>query len=319
MRVLIAGGTEFISLHLLQSLRRDGHEVVVLNRGRNPGRLPAGVRTIVADRLDHAALGKALAGERVDALVDVTYAPTTGADVDAMLEALAGRVGHALFVSTGRVYDHAQPIPFDEDTPRNLYWGEYAKNKIAGEDALLRRHREAGLPVTIVRPTHVYGPLNTRNNETFFFDRLVRGRPVLLPDAGRWLRQFGHVEDLADAMAAMLGVPAAFGRSYNVSGEEAITQAGFAELIADVIKRPLTLVPAPTPAGGKPAPFGQNLVYDCHAVYTTTRVRAELGIRPRYSLAAGLAQTFEWYLREGLDRRPIDFAGEDALLRTLGA
>ena len=319
MRVLIAGGTEFISLHLLQSLRRDGHEVVVLNRGRNPGRLPAGVRTIVADRLDHAALGKALAGERVDALVDVTYAPTTGADVDAMLEALAGRVGHALFVSTGRVYDHAQPIPFDEDTPRNLYWGEYAKNKIAGEDALLRRHREAGLPVTIVRPTHVYGPLNTRNNETFFFDRLVRGRPILLPDAGGWLRQFGHVEDLADAMAAMLGVPAAFGQSYNVSGEEAITQAGFAELIADVIKRPLTLVPAPTPAGGKPAPFGQNLVYDCHAVYTTTRVRAELGIRPRYSLAAGLAQTFEWYLREGLDRRPIDFAGEDALLSTLGA
>jgi len=319
VRVLIAGGTEFISLHLLQSLRRDGHEVVVLNRGRNPGRLPAGVRTIVADRLDHAALGKALAGERVDALVDVTYAPTTGADVDAMLEALAGRVGHALFVSTGRVYDHAQPIPFDEDTPRNLYWGEYAKNKIAGEDALLRRHREAGLPVTIVRPTHVYGPLNTRNNETFFFDRLVRGRPVLLPDAGGWLRQFGHVEDLADAMAAMLGVPAAFGQSYNVSGEEAITQAGFAELIADVIKRPLTLVPAPTPAGGKPAPFGQNLVYDCHAVYTTTRVRAELGIHPRYSLAAGLAQTFEWYLREGLDRRPIDFAGEDALLSTLGA
>jgi hypothetical protein len=48
-------------------------------------------------------------------------------------------------------------------------------------------------------------------------------------------------------------------------------------------------------------------------------VRAELGIRPRYSLAAGLAQTYEWYLREGLDKRQIDFAGEDALLRALGA
>ena len=319
MRVLIVGGTEFISLHLLRSLRRDGHEVTVLNRGRNPGRLPAGVRTIVADRTDHAALHKALVGERVDALVDVTYAPTTGADVDAMLDALTGRVGHALFVSTGRVYDHARPIPFDEDTPRNLYWGEYAKNKIAGEDALLRRHQEHGLPVTIVRPTHVYGPLNTRNNETFFFDRLVRGRPILLPDGGGWLRQFGHVEDLADAMATMLGVPAAFGKGYNVSGEEAITQVGFAELIADVIKRPLALVPAPTPAGGKPAPFGQNLVYDCHAVYTTGRVRAQLGIRPRYPLAAGLAQTYEWYRSEGLDRRPIDFAAEDALLRSLGA
>jgi nucleoside-diphosphate-sugar epimerase len=316
VRVLVVGGTEFISLHLVRALQRDGHRVAVLNRGRQPERVPTGVERLVADRKDPAALQAVLGGQRFDGLVDVTYAPTTGEDVAAMLDAPAA-VGHVIFVSTARVYDHAQPIPYDEDTPRNLYWGEYAKNKIAGEDVLLARHRERGLPITIVRPTHVYGPLNTRNNETFFFDRLVRGRPILLPDAAGWLRQFGHVEDLADAMAAMLGVPAAYGRSYNVSGEEAITQAGFAELIAEVIKRPLTLVPAPTPAGGKPAPFGQNLVYDCHAVYTTTRVRAELGIRPRYTLAAGLAQTFEWYLREGLDRRPIDFAAEDALLQTL--
>src|SRR5215475_14172816 len=280
MRVLIVGGTEFISFHTLTALRRDGHEVIVLNRGRHADRLPAGLRTIVCDRTDHPALASALAAERFDAIIDVAYAPTTGADVDALLDALDDRAGHVIFVSTGRVYDHARPIPYDETTPRSLYWGEYAKNKTAGEEALLRRHRAHGLAITIVRPTHVYGPMNTRNNETFFFDRLNRGRPVLVPDAGGWLRQFGHVADLADAMAAMLGVPVAFGRGYNVSGEEAITQAGFAELIADVMKRPLTLVPAATPAGGKPAPFGQNLVYDCHAVYTTTRVRTELGIRP---------------------------------------
>jgi nucleoside-diphosphate-sugar epimerase len=318
VRVLVAGGTEFISLHLVRSLLRDGHQVTVLNRGRQPGRVPAGVRTLVADRRDHAALGKALAGERFEGLVDATYAPTLGEDVAALLDAPAA-VGHVLFVSTGRVYDHARPIPFEEDTPRNLYWGEYASNKIAGEDVLLQRHHARGLPVTIVRPTHVYGPLNTRHNETFFFDRLVRGRPVLVPDDGGWLRQFGHVEDLADAIAAMLGRPAAFGRAYNVTGEETITQVGFVELIADVLKRPLTLVHAPTPPAGKPVAFGQNLVYDCHAVYTTTRVRVELGILPRYTLAAGLAHTFDWYQREGLDRREVDFAAEDALLRTLGA
>ncbi len=315
MRVLVLGGTEFISLHLVRALLRDGHEVAALNRGRRPARLPAGVRTLVGDRTDHRALARVLAGEHLDGLVDVTYAPTTGADVDATLDALEGRVGHVIFVSTGRVYDHARPIPFDETTPRTLYWGEYARNKIEGEDTLLRRYRERGLPVTIVRPTHVLGPLNTRNNETFFFDRLVRGRPVLVPGHGGWLRQFGHVEDLADAMAVMLGNPAAYGQGYNVTGEESVTQGGFVEVIADVIKRPLTLVPCPTAAGEQPAPFGQNLVYDCHAVYTTTKVRNELGIRPRYTLASGLAQTFEWYLREGLDRREIDFAQEDVLLR----
>jgi nucleoside-diphosphate-sugar epimerase len=304
MRVLVVGGTEFISLHLVRSLLREGDEVAVLNRGRQPGRVPAGVRTIVCNRKDHAALRRTLAGERVDGLVDVAYAPTTGEDVEALLDALAGRVGHVLFVSTGRVHDHALPIPYGEDTPRSLYWGEYARHKIAGEDALFRRHREHGLPITIVRPTHVYGPLNTRNNETFFFDRLLRGRPILVPGDGGWLRQFGHVEDLAEAMVAMLGAPAAFGQAYNVTGEEAITQVGFVQLIAEIVKRP---------------PFGQNLAYDCHAVYTTTKIRAQLGICPRYTLAAGLAQTFDWYLREGLDRRQIDVSAEDALLESLNA
>jgi len=304
MRVLVVGGTEFISLHLVRALLRERHNVVVLNRGRQPGRVPAGVKTIVADRKDHAALGRALAGERFDGLVDITYAPTTGDDVRALLVALDGRAGHAIFVSTGRVHDHALPIPYHEDTPRSLFWGEYAKNKIEGEDAYL----SSGLPASVVRPTHVFGPLNTRNNETFFFDRLVRGRPVLVPGAGGWLRQFGHVEDLADAMAAMLGDRRAFGRAYNVTGEESITQVGFVELIAEVVKRPVSFVHVPK------APFGQNLVYDCHAVYTTTRLRHELGIRPRHTLASGLAQTFEWYLREGLDRRDVDFKEEDALL-----
>ncbi|HXG15547.1 MAG TPA: NAD-dependent epimerase/dehydratase family protein [Calidithermus sp.] len=313
MHVLVVGGTEFISVHVVRALLRRGHAVTVLNRGRRPERRPAGVRALVADRRDHAALRRVLAGERFDAVVDVAYAPTTGEDVAALADALGDRAGHVLFVSTGRVYDHARPIPYDEDTPRSLYWGEYAKNKIAGEDVLLARHRERGLPVTIVRPTHVYGPLNTRDNETFFFDRLVRGRPVLVPGPGGWLRQFGHVEDLAEAVAALLGRREAFGQAYNVTGEEIVTQVGFVEIIADVLKRPLELVHCPVGDGRPAPPFGQNLVYDCHAVYTTTKVRA-LGIRPAWTLASGLAQTFEWYLREGLDRREVDFSAEDAIL-----
>ena len=263
MRVLVIGGTEFISLHLVKALQRDRHEVTVLNRGRRPERAPKGVAAIVCDRKDAAALRRALAGERFDGLVDITYAPTTGEDVEALLAALGGRVGHAIFVSTGRVHDHGAPMPLSEDTPRTLYWGDYAKLKIAGEDAYMR----SGVPATVVRPTHVYGPLNTRNNETFFFDRLLRDRPILIPGHGGWLRQFGHVEDLADAMAAMLGDRRAFGQAYNVTGEEAVTQLGFVDLVAEVVKRPATFVYAAK------APFGQNLAYDCHAVYTTVAGR----------------------------------------------
>ena len=226
MRVLVMGGTEFISLHLLQALQRRGHEVTVFNRGRHPDRLPAGVAAITGDRKDHAALRERLGGRRWDGVFDVTYAPTLGEDVTALLDALPGRP-HAIFVSTARVYDHALPIPYSEETPRGFYWGDYARHKIAGEDVLFERHRQRGQPVSIVRPTHVMGPLNTRNNETYFMDRIWRGRPVLIPGHGGWLRQFGHVEDLALAMAAMLGDPRTYGQAYNVMGDEIISQVGF--------------------------------------------------------------------------------------------
>src|SRR5512144_2920803 len=303
MRVLVMGGTEFISLHLLRALQAGGHDVTVFNRGRQPERLPAGVTLIPGDRKDHAGLRERLAGRRFDAVYDVAYAPTLGEDVAALVDALAG-APHVIFVSTCRVYDHALPIPYSEATPRGLYWGDYARHKIGGEDVLLERHRRTGLPVTIVRPTHVMGPLNTRNNETFFMDRISRGRLVLVPGHGGWLRQFGHVEDLAIAMAAMLGNPKSYGRAYNVMGEDTVTQVGFVELIAEVMGRPVTLRhfdPAVLKTIDKPGPvFGQNLVYECHAVHTTTRLRRELGIRPRYTLASGLAHTWQWYRQQGL-------------------
>jgi nucleoside-diphosphate-sugar epimerase len=322
MRALIMGGTEFISLHLARSLLERGHDVAAFNRGRRPERLPAGVRAIVGDRKDHAALRRQLGGERFDAVFDVTYAPTLGEDVAALLEALPGDP-HAVFVSTARVYDHALPIPYSEDTPRGFYWGDYARHKIAGEDALFDRHRERGQPVTIVRPTHVMGPLNTRNNETFFMDRIWRGRPVLVPGHGGWLRQFGHVEDLADAMVAMVGNARAHGQAYNVMGDEIISQVGLVELIAEVMGKPVTLRHLDATllkAADKPSPvFGQNLVYDCHAVHTVHKLRTELGVRPRYTLASGLHQTWKWYQGSGQLERPIDFTFEDQLLAQLGA
>lgn len=322
MNCLVLGGSEFIGLHVVRELHRRGHRVAVLNRGSRNHRLPAGVEIILADRKDHVSLRARLAGLAFDALFDIAYAPTTVEDVRAVLEALDGRVGHYLFCSSTRVYDHTAPLPFTEATPRSLYWGEYARHKLEAEDLLLERHRASGVPVTLVRPTHVLGPYNTRDNETFFFDRILRGRPILVPGDGGWLRQFGHVEDLAHAFAEMAGDPRASGQAYNVTGEECVTQAGFVELVAHVMGKPVELVYFdPTLLDGFERPgrvFGQNLVYAAHIFYSTAKARLELGLRPRYTLEAGLRQTYEWYLAKGLDRRPVDFAFEDQLLARLG-
>jgi nucleoside-diphosphate-sugar epimerase len=106
-------------------------------------------------------------------------------------------------------------------------------------------------------------------------------------------------------------------------GEDTVTQVGFVELIAEVMGRPVELVPF-DPARlrelGKTGPvFGQNLVYECHAVHTTHKLRRDLGLRPRYTLASGLAHTWRWYREQGLAERAVDFALEDQLLAALRA
>ncbi len=54
-------------------------------------------------------------------------------------------------------------------------------------------------------------------------------------------------------------------------------------------------------------------------MHTTTKIRQELGIRPRYTLASALAHTWEWYKREGLADRSVDFTFEDSILAKIGA
>ncbi len=95
------------------------------------------------------------------------------------------------------------------------------------------------------------------------------------------------------------------------------------ELIAEVMGKPVALRyfdPALLKSFDKPGPvFGQNLVYDCHAVHTTHKLRTALGIRPRYTLASGLSQTWTWYQTSGFLDRVVDFTFEDQILAKIGA
>jgi len=72
MRVLIIGGTLFIGKHLTRRLLEAGHEVTILHRKAEH---PFGhrVRNLVADRNDAAAVRRATADQRFDAVFDIAY------------------------------------------------------------------------------------------------------------------------------------------------------------------------------------------------------------------------------------------------------
>ena len=71
----------------------------------------------------------------------------------------AGHIRQYIFISTAMVY--AKPhrrLPLTEDGPRGNPLSPYAQKKHVCEDWLFEKWRAEKFPVTIVRPSHTYGP-----------------------------------------------------------------------------------------------------------------------------------------------------------------
>jgi len=336
MRVLVIGGTEFVSWHIVAALVQAGHAATAVTRGRTTKLpLPADVEHLLADRRDHDALDRVLAGRSFEAIVDVAYAPTTIEDVSILVDRFDGRIERFLFCSTTAVYSltTSRPDvalhPITEDAETEPIPGQaYSANKWAVEQYLFARHARTGFPVVSIRPTYVYGPHNKNPNEAFVFDRLRLGRPIVLPGDGEYTLDFVHVEDCAQEFLLALTNPIAVGRAYNSTDGHAFTQRSYVEFLGQVAGLPVRFLSLPRdrfdsatgvhrPGHPRRGFFGGNLDYMQHICHSPARAVAELGWRFR-SPEDGLRQTYDWYLGSDLARQTPDLSIDDRLLAAAG-
>lgn len=194
MKLLVLGGTVFLSRAVAEEAVRRGHQVTCAHRGRS-GRVPDGAAEVVLDRDDPGAIGR-LAGVGVDAVVDVaTQSPRWVADA---LGAL-GAATHWTFVSSLSVYADVTTPGLDATAARvpPLDPGEpvdYGRAKRSSEDAVLAA---VGEKAFIVRPGLVVGPGDTSDRYGYWPARVARGGPVVVPDTLQAPTQLIDVADLA--------------------------------------------------------------------------------------------------------------------------
>lgn len=308
MRVLVMGGTRFIGVSLTKLLVEQGHEVVLFNRGNHPAPV-AGVSTIVGDRTSPDSLKSQLAGETFDAIFDNNGREL--ADTQPLVELFGDRLQHFVYVSSAGVYLKADQMPHiegDAVDPNSRHKGKFET------EAYLQAQ---GVPFTSVRPVYIYGPQNYNPLEAWFFDRVVRDRPVPIPSNGMHLTQLGHVHDLAVAMAAVLGNQTAIGQIYNISGEKAVTFDGLARACAEAAgKDPQAL--KIVHYDPKAFDFGKAKAFPMRVQHFFTAIdkaEAELGWAPTFDLVTGLKDSFQNdYLASGADKADIDFALDDQIL-----
>ena len=211
----------------------------------------------------------------------------------------AAGVGRLLFLSSSCVYPKLAPQPMREDClltsalePSNE---AYAVAKIAGMKLCQYYRKQYGVTYHSVMPTNLYGPGDNYHPENShvipaMIRRFHEAKQEDLPEVAIWgtgspLREFLHVDDLADACLRILQVerPPDW---INVGSGSEISIFDLAGLVAGAVGYQGKIVTDPSKPDGTPRKLMDH------------RAMAALGWQPKISLQSGLQSAYTAFLSE---------------------
>ena len=293
-KILIIGGSGFVSGTLARLAIAQGHAVWAVTRGQRA--LPADVTPLIADRKDTAAFAAAIeeAGTNWDLVVDcIGYGPEDAQqDVDLFRE----RADHLVFISTDFVYDpQNRRFPQTEDDADYLTHS-YLTHSYGGKkreaELVLAGADTGAMRWTVLRPCHIYGPgsllgcLPEHGRDPQLLDRLRNGETLRLVGGGHYLQQPILAADLAQTILSCAGNAAAHGQICNVSGPTVVESWQFYQIIADILGVALAVEELSVADYLKANP--ERASFFCHRIYDLSRLAA-CGLHvPATSLADGL-------------------------------
>jgi len=227
MKALFIGGTGLISTAVSKLAIKKGFDLYLLNRGNRP--LPEGAKSIIGDiNNDPEGVAELLKNERFD--IVATFINFTPDQIRRDFELFNGKVGQYIFISSCAAYAHPSPsYIINESTPlANEYW-QYGRNKAACEALLRELYRDEHFPGTIVRPSLTYNDercyfiTNSWGRPYTLIDRILKGKPVVVPGDGNGLFPMTHNTDFAKGFVGLMGNTSAIGEAFHITTDEALT------------------------------------------------------------------------------------------------
>ncbi|HMZ07535.1 MAG TPA: NAD-dependent epimerase/dehydratase family protein [Anaerolineales bacterium] len=311
-KVLITGGLGFIGSNLARKLLGLGADVTLYDNadpesGANPFNLDGirqQVKVVEADILDEGKLREAVKGQRylfnlagemshIGSMQDPFKDLNVNAVGQLKLLEVCRTTNPAIsivFAGTRQVYGRPNYLPVDEKhllTPLD----NNGVSKRAGEMYHIVYNRVHGMATCVLRMTNTYGPrMRIRDARLTFigwwFRQLLEGKPIQIFGDGSQIRDFNHVDDVADAMLRVVSQPVTHGKIYNLGGEP-INLLNLARLMIE-IHGSGTYEIVPFPAGRKRIDIG-----DYYGNYDL--IKNETGWQPCVKLLDGIKNMLEYY------------------------
>ena len=317
MATLITGSTGFVISNVVRECAENGHAVVALDVvapndmvERYLAPWSDRITWVQADIMDPGALEQVASAHSIDRIVHGA-AITPGQEhieraesrrtIDinltgtANLLELAVRAGarRLVYISSGAVYEAMDPPDglLHEDlpvNPRRLY----SVTKFASE-CLARRYGELyGFETASVRLGGPYGPMERVTGHRTNMSQLqqwtgkaLRGESIVKEPQGA--RDYTYVADIALGIRTILDAPTLPHDVYNLASGVGVSLEELVAAFQTVSPEATFEEPDPATAAAHEEPARRSLL-------DTSRIRDDLGFRPRYDLVSGLREYLRW-------------------------
>lgn len=265
----------------------------------------AGVRVHPVDARNYHRLGLSLGDIKPDAIVQlaaVAHANRSNKDpystfdhslrtLENALDFARGSGSHFVYFSSSMVYGNFQTPVVSEDHPLEPL-GIYGALKLSGEKIVKAYNQTFGLPITIIRPSALYGPrCVSRRVSQIFLENAIEGKGLRVEGDGEEKVDFTYVDDLTEGVCLTLQRPEALGEIFNLTCGNA---RSLNELV-DVIRNYFPTIPIEYTEREKLRPFRGTLSVD--------KARDLLGYKAENSLEIGIPKCIKSYSELGFEAR----------------
>ncbi|MDA1308016.1 MAG: NAD-dependent epimerase/dehydratase family protein [Proteobacteria bacterium] len=257
MRVAVTGANGFVGRHACRALRDAGHTVTAVIRRREITELDGAAKVVHVDNAKQEANWREVLGDNEMVLHLMSspeaVSPDSKSGHQSVMQgtlalaraAAAQSVKRFVFTSTIKVNGEATTTtPFRPDTePQPI--STYGKMKLQTEIGLQSITKELGLPVTIVRPSAVYGP-GGHGNIQLLVKLMMRMPGWSLPFAGiENRRAVIYVGNLASALVRCVEETGDARRLFLLHDGEKVTTSQLCQLILTGLNKSPRLAPDP--------------------------------------------------------------------------
>ncbi|MBI9012839.1 MAG: NAD-dependent epimerase/dehydratase family protein [Clostridiales bacterium] len=291
MNILIMGGTEFVSRSVAEHYIELNYTVDIFTRGKKEVPYTGYRHHHIGDRHNLKDLEQ-LKSFQYEYVIDISA--YTKNDVSNLLETInTDNLKRYVFCSSGAVYAPNRNMITEEDEKGpNHNWLKYGLDKLEAETHLMEAFNKKALPVTIFRPTYIYGPNNNLYRESYFFDAITHNRPIPYPNSNNQT-QFIHIHDLMLIIQSMLENDVCIGEAYNVTHEAVYDFESILDTFEHVTDITIDRIPVDTNT------YNISRRYfpyrDVNYTLSIEKLKKHGLHVPKFDLKTGLKQTYKWY------------------------